>query len=349
MKKYFEFFSKVKKLKEMPRTGWVLREVKSPETVAEHTFGVAFLSWLLGSQMNLEVQKLIKIALSHDLCEVFAGDKTPFWYYPNLPKDKILQRKVLQKWARLSMKERKRAANKKRKVEEKALLNLLKFLDKPIKREIFQFWLEYENGSSPEGKLVRQLNRVETLIQALEYFKEKTSQNWWEWAEEIAEDKIVLDFMKTIEERFCQKKEIKENLNLKNILEFFLKINRLKKIKEGKYSIAAHSFDLALACWIFGEKIKKLNLEKLLKMALSHQIQKWQPSKIQKTPRTLHEMFQRYQENEENIKNLVSNLDPDLSNEILTLWREFQLKESKEALFLNQIDSLLGFLENFLL
>jgi len=346
IKKYFEFFFDLKKLKKMPRTGWVLRGVKNPETVAEHTFGLAFLSWILGSETELNISKLIKIALSHDLCEVFAGDRTPFWYYPKLPKEKKVREKMLEKWARLSRKTWKKVAHKKRKAEKRALLKLLKNLDKPIKSEIFHLWIEYENSTSKEGKFVRQLNRVETLIQAIEYFKENTSQNWWEWPEEIAEDKIILEFLEVIEEEFYKKVISCKNINLKNILKVFLKANQLKKIKINNETVAAHSFEVALMGWIFGKRLKKLDVEKMIKMALCHQIQEALPSK--ETFKSKNWQTQKIKNEEEKVKEIISGLEQNLSSEIFNLWKEFQLKETPEALFLNQIDALQNLSEAFL-
>jgi len=337
IKKYFEFFFNLKRLKEMPRTGWVLRGVKNPETVAEHSFGLAFLSWILGSETNLNVLKLIKIALSHDLCEVFAGDRTPFWYYPKLPKEKTAREKILEKWARLPRKSWKKIARKKRKAEKKALLKLLKNLDKSTKNEIFHCWIEYESSSSEEGKFVRQLNRVETLIQAIDYFGEKTSQNWWEWPEEIAEDKIILEFLDVIEEKFYKKEVSKKESSLKNILDVFWKVNQLKKVKKGSTTVASHSFEVALMSWIFGKKVG-LNMDKIIKMALCHQIHEAIfPKEISKT--------KSHQKEEEKVKEVIGGLKPKLSNEIFTLWKEFQLKESSEAHFLSQLAAFQNLLE----
>ena len=80
MKERLEFLIKTNKLKEMPRTGWVLMGERNPEMIAEHTFRVCVAAWLLGKKKKLNIERLIKIALSHDLCEIYAGDMTPFFY-----------------------------------------------------------------------------------------------------------------------------------------------------------------------------------------------------------------------------------------------------------------------------
>ena len=54
MKNLLKFFLEVEKLKQMPRTGWVLREVKNPETVAEHILGwQSFLGCRLKKEISM--------------------------------------------------------------------------------------------------------------------------------------------------------------------------------------------------------------------------------------------------------------------------------------------------------
>lgn len=51
--------------------------------------------------------------------------------------------------------------------ERKAVEDLLK--TSPLPEEYYQLWLEYEEGSTLEGRLVRFADKFEMLIQALEY------------------------------------------------------------------------------------------------------------------------------------------------------------------------------------
>ena len=88
MKNILKFLLETEKLKKMPRTGWRLMGIKNPETIAEHSFRVAILTWALAKIKKIDTKRAIKIALFHDLCEVYAGDMTPFGYYLQLPKNK---------------------------------------------------------------------------------------------------------------------------------------------------------------------------------------------------------------------------------------------------------------------
>lgn len=78
MKDLITFFVEVGKLKKMKRRGWVIRGVKDPETIAEHTFRMALMAWVFGKRKRLDIQQILKMALIHDLCEVYAGDTTPY-------------------------------------------------------------------------------------------------------------------------------------------------------------------------------------------------------------------------------------------------------------------------------
>ncbi|OIO45079.1 MAG: hypothetical protein AUJ24_00900, partial [Parcubacteria group bacterium CG1_02_36_42] len=260
MKNLLKFFLEVEKLKQMPRTGWVLREVKNPETVAEHTFRLAIISWLSAEKRNFNVKRAILIALFHDLCEVFAGDITPFLYYPKLPKSKSERRRILMKWARLSQKDKEKIGKTKFKKEKDGCLKLIKFLNPRLAKELFSSWINYEKGSSREGKFVNQLNRIETLIQSIEYFgikDEVAGTNWWEWTEEIVEDSLLLKFLEVIQEKFYGGVigSAKEKKELKNILGFLLEIGRLKKMPRTLWvslgvknpeTVAGHLFTTAL-------------------------------------------------------------------------------------------------------
>lgn len=61
-------------LKDELRTGWELRNVDSPESVAAHTWGTAALCLLYADQEDVDRQKAVTMALIHDLGEARTGD-----------------------------------------------------------------------------------------------------------------------------------------------------------------------------------------------------------------------------------------------------------------------------------
>jgi len=384
MKEIVDFLIKVSKLKETPRTGWVLMKVKNPETIADHTFRMTLLAWLLAEEKGLNIKKVIKLALSHDLCEVYAGDMTPFFYYLNLTKNKAERKKRLMKWVRLSKFEKEKRGRKKFELEKKSLLKLIEALNPESKREIFSSWLDFEKRISKEGKFVKQVDRIETLIQAIEYFgpkKEVGGSSWWEGTEEIVEDPLLLDFLKVIQKRFYKGpfKNYKTDKNLEAILDFILAIGKLKRmprlywiLREVKNpeTVASHVFDVALLAWLFN-KGKKFNTEKILKMALCHEIsavfagdttpydrilpkRKEEKREILKQwPHILkikkeENFFLDYKKEKKAIERLTNKLEPKSRNEILQLWKEYKTKSTPEGRMLPQINVLSVLIQSLL-
>jgi putative hydrolases of HD superfamily len=367
MKKILNFFIEVQKLKEIPRTGWVWLEVKNPETIANHIFGMTILTWLLGKEKELNLKRAIKIALFHELCEVYAGDITP--YFGLLPQDRKKRKEILKRWIKLPKREKEKRANAKFKIEKRSLLKLIKNLNPSIKNEIFSLWLDFEKGISEEGKFVKYIDKIETLIQAIEYFgtgKDTPVIGWWEEIEEIVEDPFCIKFLKAIEKKFYRKKIVEDLGMLENILDFIVKIGRLKRIPRRGWvlrgvknpeTIGAHTFMLTLMGWIFAkEENFSLDEEKLLKMSLSHELCEvyagdttpyepilFQGKKVFKKwirfPKEEKERFflRDYKKEKKALQNLLKNLSKDLRVEIFGLWYDFKKNRTGEARFLNQI------------
>ncbi|KAK3087112.1 hypothetical protein FSP39_001846, partial [Pinctada imbricata] len=126
------------------RTGWVLRNVQSPESVAEHMYRMAVLSFLVETKYGINKERCIKIALVHDIAECIVGDITP--------ADGLSKAEKRQK-------------------EEAAMKEITALVNKDIGDEIYSLWLEYEEQSSEEAKFVKDLDKFEMILQAHEYEK----------------------------------------------------------------------------------------------------------------------------------------------------------------------------------
>lgn len=375
MKDEIEFLIRASKLKEIPRRGWVLRGVKTPETISDHLFRVAIAGWIFGAMAGYNIQKMIEITFFHDLCEVYAGDVTPFFYFiRDLPKDKKKKEEFLKKSVRLSQEEKIKRGREKFNLEKKSLLKLLSFLDLRDKNEIFSHWLDYEKMVSKEGSFSRQLDKVETLLQAIEYFgtkKNSFSNSWWEEIEETVDHPLLLDFLVVIRKKFYQKTNLnKKEKRLGRVLDFLLEIGKLKRmprlywvlrgIKKPE-TVAGHIFTLTLMAWIFGRKRPEFNLEKLLKMSLSHELSavytgdttpydRILPKKEKERKKILEKMIRLSKEKKEWIfladlkreKTAMKKLTRGLfrGEEIFFLWEEYRKKTSKEARFLAQLNTL---------
>lgn len=184
----------------------MINQIKNPETIAEHAFRTALMAWILGKEKGLNVQKLIKMALIHDLCEIYAGDTTP--YDSVLPKNKKDLKKLMKTWPRFSSAKRKKLAETKYQKETKALNKLISELPFDLQKEIKNLWLDYEKKLTPEGRFFYQADRIENFLQALEYWKEKKRPPllpWWLWAREFFDDPLLLEFIEEMEKELIKK------------------------------------------------------------------------------------------------------------------------------------------------
>lgn len=106
------------RLKRMPRRGWVINQIKNPESISDHIFRATMMAWVLGKKKGgLNIERLLKTALIHDICEVYAGDTTP--YDTVLPKNKKKLKELMKTWPRFTEKERRKIATEKHKREKR--------------------------------------------------------------------------------------------------------------------------------------------------------------------------------------------------------------------------------------
>ncbi|MEO7910709.1 MAG: HD domain-containing protein [Roseiflexaceae bacterium] len=136
-------YTQIATLKLLPRTGWLQRGVPNAESVAEHTFGVTALALLIGDTIDgLDRGQLLAIAMLHDLAEALLSD------LPASAKRFI-------------------GAEHKHDAERSALEEMLARL--PNRAEYLTLWDEYARGHSREARLIKGLDRIELLTQALAY------------------------------------------------------------------------------------------------------------------------------------------------------------------------------------
>jgi putative hydrolase of HD superfamily len=85
-------------LKNLPRTGWVLRGAPR-ESVAEHTYGTAIIALMLSRMEKLsqkEEHALLRIALLHDIHEARIGDLVPEQKKEYKPDERKVEREMLE-------------------------------------------------------------------------------------------------------------------------------------------------------------------------------------------------------------------------------------------------------------
>jgi len=150
MKDLVNFLNYISKLKLTVRAGWDFYRVSGiRETIGSHSFGVAFLAWILAKKENVDVNKTIELALIHDLLEGITGDITPH--------DDLY--------------------NKKKILEKKAVPKLKKILPKELKKNIENLIEELIEGKTKESRIVMQADKLDTAFQAYLYEKKKYRKN----------------------------------------------------------------------------------------------------------------------------------------------------------------------------
>src|SRR5207245_11486221 len=71
----FDFFFIVSQLKKVPRKGWKQKVgIEHPESVADHSYGTAIMSMVFSDTIGLNTEKIIRMALLHDLAEFISRD-----------------------------------------------------------------------------------------------------------------------------------------------------------------------------------------------------------------------------------------------------------------------------------
>jgi putative hydrolase of HD superfamily len=150
-------------LKEVERTGWVLRGVDEPESVADHSWGTAQLCLLFASYATMDPDlseidphRAVSMALVHDLAEVQVGD---------IPKRMSKQGTG------------EPAANSEKSRLESAAIMRLTATDGVADESaasvslhmIHDLWQEYESATSASARFVRDMNLIDMTLQAYLY------------------------------------------------------------------------------------------------------------------------------------------------------------------------------------
>jgi putative hydrolases of HD superfamily len=131
------FLRAAEQLKNTTRTSWT--STGNQETVAAHTWRLCLMSLLFARNFpGVDVAKLLKICIVHDLGEAIGGDIS-----------------AVEQEGRPSKAEQERSD----------LLQLLDPLPERLQSEIVALWDEYEAAASQEAKLAKAFDKLETIMQ----------------------------------------------------------------------------------------------------------------------------------------------------------------------------------------
>lgn len=203
MKDILDFLIEAGELKGKKRRGWIIHQIKNPETTAEHIFHLSLLVWFLGKRKKINLSRAIKMALIHDLCEVYAPDLTP--YDPLLPKNKNKMMEVLKCWPKFAPGLKEKKEKEKVRAESTALDKLILKLPPDLKFEIKSLWIDFLKGLSREARFVRQADKIANFLQGIQYWKKYGKiqhKLWMRWIKEITDDPILLSFVRSVEKKF---------------------------------------------------------------------------------------------------------------------------------------------------
>ena len=157
-------------LKTTKRTGWVASGVSRPESIADHSYRLSLAAMIASrpsrggggggdDDVVVDAGRCVMMSIVHDLAESIVGDITPHCGVSDADKHAM----------ELAAMERIR--------------DVLGGGDRggggsgtggtttggTAGDEILELWREYEAGVSPESKLVKDLDKIEMILQALEY------------------------------------------------------------------------------------------------------------------------------------------------------------------------------------
>jgi putative hydrolases of HD superfamily len=131
------FLRAAERLKIVMRSGWTSEGQR--ESVAEHTWRLCLMAMLLyGRTPGIDLARLLKMCLIHDLGEAIGGDVPA-------PAQQADKSKAGQ--------------------ERSDLQQLIAPLPMDLRVEIVELWDDYEAAGSPEAKVAKGLDKLETILQ----------------------------------------------------------------------------------------------------------------------------------------------------------------------------------------
>lgn len=166
-------------LKRLRRTGWVDRGVPRAEveSVADHSLLTTLTAWLAAAEdATLDRDRVLKLALVHDLAEALIGDAPPYEAADVPDRSDPVALHAFFSVRHLRTPENAAA---KREAEQAAAEHLLALLPAAIAPEFRDLWEEYDAQQTPESRFVKQVDRLEAFFQARRYTEDHPDLPLW--------------------------------------------------------------------------------------------------------------------------------------------------------------------------
>ncbi len=164
--KQMDFILEIDKLKKVIRQT-ALADGSRQENDSEHTWHIATMAILLSeysNQPSLDILKVLKMLLIHDLVEIYAGDTFAYDAIGNSHKEKR---------------------------EQEAAKKIFGLLPGDQKEELHSLWREFEDEESPEARFAAAVDKLQPLILSF-------NNKGWSWAKHGVVGSQVLENKKTI-------------------------------------------------------------------------------------------------------------------------------------------------------
>jgi len=196
LEKVRKFSEILGKLKENKRSGWNSRlQMKNPESIADHSYRAAMLAMCLGDLMEVDAERLIRMLLLHDIQEAITGD------YDYRAKKKIGITEVKRQ-------------------EANAIRQVLSLLPKKLQRNYLSIWKDFENQNTQEAILANDIDKLEMIMQALEYEKKGYSPKkfdvFWDYGKKTIKTPLIQElFQLLVNERKQRSMRIKDRNHFK--------------------------------------------------------------------------------------------------------------------------------------
>lgn len=379
IKKIYDFLEISNTLKRTTRWKHV-DQMKQKESSADHSWHLAVFSWIVAEELeyDLDLAKIIKLAIVHDLPEAIAGDVD----------------KYLVATGKFSIKEKE--SN-----ELAAMAIVKKTLPPASSKEIYSLWQEYRDRKTDEAKFVYALDKIESIVHMINMGHESWHElndfigtychrvvaefpalnpihyelqkrlklefvkKGWEWKKEYEVDSLKNGNEKILNQELDSvsgtgrlasvqdDKIIPSNDKAAAILDFLENSEKLKQTKRfgktpqmiQKETSADHSWQLslwAIICLI--ELDLSVGELKSLKIALVHDLPEAFAGDTDSSQVYLGivKKEDKSRAEAEALEKIVNPLPSKVKDEIISLWQEYEDAKTSEARFIKALDKIEG-------
>jgi putative hydrolases of HD superfamily len=141
------FLYEVGHLKRLPRQGWLIAGVRNPESVAEHSFRVGVLAYIIAALEGADADRAAALGLFHDVPESRVGDipSVGRQYLSSVPAEQVVKDQTAD-------------------------------LPAALAEHIQQLIGEFEDKTTLEARCAKDADKLDCLLQAREYESEGYQQ-----------------------------------------------------------------------------------------------------------------------------------------------------------------------------